>query len=488
MSSLQELLREHPQLSTAQVSWLRLLVSDWQLFADLSFADVVLWVPSQSGWQAVAQVRPTTGPTVFVEDRVGSYANEIEAAGLAALVARPQWSGPEAGPVSFIPVVRDGELVAGLTQHFTPTQPSPLSSLEQHYVSCATALAQMIARGQFPLSGAVTGSRRGAPRVSDGLILLDQDAVVVYASPNGVSAYHRLGFEAELVGRSLAELTTPLLRGRAAEDEGLPLVLLGKAPFRADVEGAEATLSMRSLPLITSQGERCALLLVRDVTELRSRERELLSKDATIREIHHRVKNNLQTVAALLRLQARRVDDGAAGRALRQAERRVAAIAWVHETLSTGFDETVDFGEVASSGLSALAEVARPAGAIHTKYCGRFGRIRGEDATALSLILTELVQNAAEHGLAGRDGEITVTAERIQEAHPELDQLIVTVSDDGVGLPVGTATSDNGSGPQGLGGQIVRSLVGELRGTMEWTPRPGGGTSAVIRLRPRPLQ
>ena len=80
-------------------------------------------------------------------------------------------------------------------------------------------------------------------------------------------------------------------------------------------------------------------MLLRDVTDLRSRDRELVTKDATIREIHHRVKNNLQTVAALLRLQARRMTVPEARAALEEAVRRVGSIALVHETLSQSLDE-----------------------------------------------------------------------------------------------------------------------------------------------------
>ncbi len=78
------------------------------------------------------------------------------------------------------------------------------------------------------------------------------------------------------------------------------------------------------------------------MTDLRRRDRELVTKDATIREIHHRVKNNLQTVAALLRLQARRIDSPSAKSALEEAVRRVGSIAIVHETLSQAVEENVE--------------------------------------------------------------------------------------------------------------------------------------------------
>src|SRR5947209_11033897 len=85
---------------------------------------------------------------------------------------------------------------------------------------------------------------------------------------------------------------------------------------------------------------------MRDVTDVRRRVRMLMSKDATIREIHHRVKNNLQTIASLLRLQRRRVANAEARDALAESERRIRSIAIVHETLSRDAGDVVDFNEI----------------------------------------------------------------------------------------------------------------------------------------------
>ena len=124
----------------------------------------------------------------------------------------------------------------------------------------------------------------------------------------------------------------------------------------------DAHLLLRALPL-TRDGERHgAIVLCRDVSDLRSKERELITKDATIREIHHRVKNNLQTVAALLRMQARRIAAPEAKMALNDAMSRVAAIAIVHETLSQAFDEVVDFDKVADGLLRMVGRRGRDAG------------------------------------------------------------------------------------------------------------------------------
>ena len=218
---------------------------------------------------------------------------------------------------------------------------------------------------------------------------------------------------------------------------------------------------------------------LRDVSELRRRERELLTKDATIREIHHRVKNNLQTVAALLRMQSRRLPDNEARAALDEAVRRVGTIALVHETLSQGFDETVDFDEIAARGLASVIEVATRDVPVRAERSGSFGRLRAEDATALAMVVTELVHNAVEHGLAGSGGVVSVRAERSGDEHDEL--LTVTVTDDGSGLPDGFDPDASG-----LGTQIVTSLVQDLRGRITWESAEPCGTTVrfVARLRP----
>ncbi len=167
-------------------------------------------------------------------------------------------------------------------------------------------------------------------------------------------------------------------------------------------------------------------MLLRDVSELRRRERELLTKDATIREVHHRVKNNLQTVAALLRLQARRIPSEEGRAALQEAMRRVATIALVHETLSEGLGETVDFDDVVERTVVKLAvELAGANAPVSVHREGRFGELRAENATPLALVLTELVTNAVEHGLANGGGTVTIIA------HRDGRSLRAVVKDDG---------------------------------------------------------
>ncbi|MBX3193924.1 MAG: histidine kinase N-terminal domain-containing protein [Microbacteriaceae bacterium] len=489
MTTLSDLMVAHGRSAEADIDWLHLLSADAQLLADLAFADIVLWIPTEGeSFVAVAHSRPSSAATLFYRDFVGqeikpewkAQVTEAFESGQIVDTAAPDWYEETPTRVRAVPVMRrlaptgsevTHDPIAVLTRHSNLSEARTPSRQELTFNQCANDLFAMIASGDFPDPGAPSGPRRGAPRASDGLIRLDIDGIVTFASPNGLSAFNRMGFDGELEGESLAEVTTELLTGKLVVDESLPLVVTGRAPWRTDIEARGVTVTLRTIP-IRHRGERVgAIVLVRDVTEVRHQEQELITKDATIREIHHRVKNNLQTVASLLRIQSRRAQSDASRDALSQAMRRVSAIAVVHDTLSEGLSQSVDFDDVFDRVLMLVAEVA----AGHTTTVrpvkkGKFGILPSEYATPLSLALTELVTNAVEHGLAGRNGKVEIVARRKD------DSLRVRVRDDGVGLPEGKVGS-------GLGTQIVRTLIeGELGGTIDWHTLEGEGTEVTIDI------
>ncbi|MEO6826969.1 MAG: histidine kinase N-terminal domain-containing protein [Microbacteriaceae bacterium] len=489
MSTLSDLVLAHGNSDEANIEWLHLLVGDWQLLADLAFADIVLWVPTrEDSFVAIAHARPSSAATLFYRDFVGQevkgewralVTDAFATAGIVDSIS-PEWYEETPTRVRAVPVIRrlspnspetTDAPIAVITRHSNLSEARTPSRQELTFNECANDLFAMIASGDFPDQGAPTGPRRGAPRASDGLIRLDEDGITTFASPNALSAFNRMGFVEELEGESLAEVTTRLLGARVTSDESLPLVVTGRAPWRADIEARGVTVSLRTIP-IRNLGDRIgAMVLCRDVTELRHQERELITKDATIREIHHRVKNNLQTVASLLRIQARRSHSDEARDALGQAMRRVAAIAVVHDTLSAGLAQIVDFDDVFDRVLMLVAEVASSHNTTaHPKFSGSFGALPSEYATPLALALTELVTNAVEHGLDGREGRVEIIAERTEE------RLSVKVVDNGSGLPEGQVGA-------GLGTQIVRTLIqGELGGTIDWHTMVGAGTEVTIEV------
>ncbi|MCF6523432.1 PAS domain-containing sensor histidine kinase [Streptomyces sp. JJ36] len=484
---MNDLVRQHTALGDADLEWLHLLVSEWQLLSDLSFADLVLWVPTQDGsrYVSVAQMRPNTGPTSYQDDMVGHLVPRgrrplLDAALDEGRIVRegdPEWREEVPVRVESIPVRRNGRVLGVIARNTNLLTVRTPSRLELTYLQSASDLAQMIAAGAFPFPGQ-QGEMDVSPRVGDGLIRLDADGVVQYASPNALSAYHRLGLAADLVGLHLGEATTELAPARGPVDEAMVKLASGWAPRAAEVEGNDCVVQLRAIPLKPKGVRIGSLVLLRDITEVRHRERELLTKDATIREIHHRVKNNLQTVAALLRLQARRMDSDRGREALNEAVRRVGSIAIVHETLSQNLDERVEFDEIADRVLAMVAEISP--GRVTGRRTGRFGILTAEVATPLSMVLTELLQNALEHGFGPeRQGTVEVGAVRGSGAAQQDGRLLVTVQDDGRGLPEHFDASSAGN----LGLQIVRTLVeGELGGTFAMVPAAERGTRVVLDL------
>lgn len=473
MAERSRLLADRSDLAPADIDHLRALVSDWTLLADLALADLVLWVPTwnKTGFIAVAQVRPTTGPTQLPDDVVGTFIAHGRRAHLDRAAARARVDTATAGVAPrerAIPVVRGGSVIAVISLRSTSRR-SSAGSLEAVYRQCSDDLAGMIVSGQFP-DREVADTLEAPPRAGDGLIRLDVAGRVEFASPNASSAFHRLGLAAGLVGADLASLALRLSRQPGPVDELLTQIAGGRRSGQTVIENNEAIISLRTLVVMRSDQRVGAIVLLRDVTDLRRQQRALVSKEATIREIHHRVKNNLATVVALLRMQSRRTDGPQAAAALQEAARRVGVIAVVHEALAhsggswVAFDDIVDrIGDM----FSTLAD------GLVIERSGLAGAVPPEVATPLATVLTELTANAITHGLGERPGSITIGFERIGT------RLRMQVSDSGFGLPAGFDPLHSA----GLGLQIVRTLVGEeLRGAVAWEPGRPTGTVAVVDL------
>ncbi len=564
MPSFAESVRANPELGKSDVATLQRLVTDWHLLADLSFADLLLWVaqPGHAGttgaadgdgardngaavngaavngaavngaaeptlFRVVAQARPTTGPTAYSDDMVGHTATAAELPLVAAALrggrvvrdGDPQWRDRVPVRLEAIPVRSgNGKVIAVIARSTNMIGIRMPSRLELSYLQAASDLSTMISEGTFPPKDNRTDVSR-LPRIGDGLVRLDPAGVITYVSPNALSAYRRFGFAGNLLGSHLGRVTARLAPSGGPTDEALAGMVSGEAFRATEIDSSDGTLVIRTLPLLRA-GERIgALVLIRDVTDLRSRERELMSKDATIREIHHRVKNNLQTVAALLRLQSRRVKAVEARTALDEAVRRVGSIAVVHEMLSQGVEDRLDFDHVADRLLGLVADVSAPEATVTPIRTGHFGEIPAETATPLALVLTELLHNAVEHGLQNRPGALMLGVRRYrdgqllgrggavqtttgrpvnraaQTAQPAddfpadvpgvtavgfgADLVRIEVEDDGQGLPAGFDLKSSGS----LGLQIVRSLVsGELKGRLAIAARRGGGTRVVLEF------
>ena len=497
MATLAELLRGRTLAPEAVVEHLQRLVSSWGILSDLSFSDLLLFVPisaQQGGFVVVGQVRPTTSQTLHLEDLLGREVGDNERPLLARACALgsvvegevPVTARRERARVVCIPVRMRGDIVAVLTREAPLVVGRRAGELERVYVGVFDRLARMVTAGTFPFPADEPLSSE-APRVGDGVMTLDGAGRIEFSSPNAVNALHRLGIYRGIMGASLAEL--------GLEHTPVPVAFNQQLPVSEELELGDVAVFMRCIPLLDQGKVTGALLLVRDVTDLRRRDRLLLGKDVAIREVHHRVKNNLQTISSLLRLQARRLPKGDGRHALEEAERRVRSIAVVHEILSRDTTDEVDFNDILPSLVRMAEDLSSATVPTKVTWSGEAGEMGAQVATPLAVALNELMQNAVEHafvalgghgaehyhsGPAGHgvpspgaasgatgpaDDPDNASGPRVHVSlSREGDLLSVQVRDNGSGLPEGFSIEATTS----LGLSIVRGLVNsQLGGTMK---------------------
>ena len=456
MADFTHILATRPDFTESDREWLHHLVADWQVIADLSFADLLLIVQDGDGnYRIVEQCRPSTVMTLRIDDAVGALVapemvGELDAAMQSKTVFRStvlRAVGKSTVCNVYAPVRHDGKTLGLVVRETNMATRESNGRYESESINAGKQLYEMIPRGQFPYVNAIM-SQRHVARVSDGFIMLTQEGIVRYASPNAISCFRRLGCLMTMQGHFLSEIGTDLLRRNDPVPEALPMVLMGKDAVDSEINANRSAVSVRSLPLYDNNGRTGAIILCRDVTELRRREVELQTKNATISEIHHRVKNNLQAVSALLRLQARKTKSSEVKKELEEAQRTMC-------------DQH-----------------------IHIDYVGKFGMMPAQDATPLSLVLTELITNCVEHGFEGRkEGHITISAGRSGNS------LNVVVEDDGSGLANEEHDGLARSSGSGLGTQIINTFVtNDFGGSVRWEPRHEGGTRVILDMTLRAAQ
>jgi two-component sensor histidine kinase len=201
-------------------------------------------------------------------------------------------------------------------------------------------------------------------------------------------------------------------------------------------------------------------------------------RDVLLRELHHRVKNNLQTITSLLSLQVSKTGDDCQKSALRDLEDRVRAIAMVHSLLHRSSVGQVAFGEYAESVCHGLAQTYGLSGRVAIDVQASEPMLDPDRAIPLGLILTELVSNALKHAFPdNRQGTIRVSMETRDGT------ATLRVSDDGVGMTQDPAEE---SGTSSMGLELVGILAEQLDGHMGQEGEDGTTCFVEFPLEPNP--
>jgi two-component sensor histidine kinase len=443
------------------------VVDNLQFIADLGYGDVSLAVPNSDGsLVVVADARPMTAVASLASTREGRTLSEAEEPEAYAALERGEVVADErrrtVRGISFVTMaypVGEPEPEAVVIRNLALQVLESPGKMETVFMSIAEEILGTLS--ETPLIDAEYGEPFATVRrAGDGVMRIGVDGTVTYASPNSVNIMRLAGIEGTVSGR-------PVTRLPGAEYAVNP-VLTSRGALRTEIEAGDRVIGYRTINL----GDG-AVVLVEDLTDARRREQELKVKEATIREVHHRVKNNLQTVASLLRIQGRRAGSEEVRRALAEATERVSSMAVVHELLAASTDEQIDFTEAAETVVDMVRRgLEGEATAVDVTVKGTSGYVPAQIAASLALVVAELVHNAIEHGFEGRDsGSVVVEMRRLTE------EFVLTVRDDGTGLPEDFDIADTPN----LGLEIVRTIVeDDLHGTLSFGK--GRGTTITVRF------
>jgi two-component sensor histidine kinase len=476
-----------PDLTQNETDRLDRILNFLPLLADLSRADALLCERERFDARVIAHARPHSIAPVhrntMLGERIvrGSNPSVFEAFEQSRFVRGSRaHADAEGAPVvqEAYPVHVEGRAVSHVLLVETNLLESERLRRRNHVFQRALrALKWMASRGE------PAGAEQLSPFGEyDGIIFVDADLVIRYMSGIATNLYRIIGYTESLIGKPLVYLETL--------DDKLAREALGSgACVERELEERGRTWIKKAIAIQEGDPLRIlglnrprsigVLLAVHDDTEARRRERELMIKTTMIKEVHHRVKNDLQTVAALLRMQSRRMQTEEAKLALAEAVNRILSIAVIHEFLSDQDSRTINVRDIAQRILNQMQSgVLDSSQGINLKLKGPSIFLTARQATSCALVINELLQNALEHGYDQRasGGTISLTFE------DEGDRVRLRVHDDGRGLPADFDLEHVDS----LGLRIVRTLVtDDLKGQIEM--QSDHGVSAIVSFPKIPL-
>jgi len=306
----------------------------------------------------------------------------------------------------------------------------------------------------------------------DAIVIVDRQGIIAIVNTltEKMFGYAR----DELLGQPIEILVPARFRGRHVKDrEGYSRTPrtrpmgAGQELWARRKDGSEFSVEISLSPLETEQGT-LVTSIIRDTTERHTIEERvkasLREKEVLLKEIHHRVKNNLQITSSLLKLQSGYIQDPQAREMFAESQNRIRSMALVHEKLYQSSDlSRVNFSDYVES-LTALLfrSYGVDSNQIRLRIEADQALLTIETAVPCGLIVNELLSNSLKHGFPNkRRGEVHV---RIAEEQGK-ERLLISVADNGVGLPAGLDIEKS----ETLGLQLVRTLTRQLSGQLEFS-------------------
>jgi len=443
-------------LNEEEISRLESIMDNFQFICDLLATDLMVYseAKKENHYVLVDIKRPHGHPTLFLESSVGS----LVSAKSEPFVKKAFDSGKKTlGVYGVIIAGRPTQQVVYPIYHYEKI--IAIISFEKDLYLTESLLGKNWNKVADDLVGALNQKRHKLkhwPKLvgQEGFILTDNVDQILYVS---YMAHNLLVSVLGIREKSLPSKLSVLLKDFHPDIlETEPLINLIKKRY----SGIGGTLQITSFDL----SENNKIHVLRDISELSLKEKEIKVKGALVKEIHHRVKNNLNAVAALLRMQLRRSEDVAVKEAFKQAISRLDSITLVHEFLA-GADnvQIVGMGQLIRDIVRNLQHTfGYEDKTINVSInCPPDFFLDSEQAVSVALIINELISNCYEHAFNNKStGEIQIsilTREKDDKTKPSENNFVIIVKDNGIGLP----KTFNKENPTGLGWHIINTLVTE---------------------------
>lgn len=484
---MHDLTQVYPGLSGPDLELLQNIVRGMAITADLSRADVLLLRPAAGrSVVVIAQAQPHSIASLYTTELVGQELTGPQAvAPIEALRRRRHLRAQHELVPSGAPVRQDVYPIFGSAGQLLAlfSVETSLIQLERHrhrHVSFQRAIEWV--KGMC-MRGELANAERLSPfGEMDGVLLVDAMLRITYVSGIANNLYRRLGYLDDLRGKPLSYFHT--------DDEALVHAALEAGrPMEREAQEANHIWIRKVLPVwppptfggwlqgLSARRRRGGeiggvLIMVHDATEERRKKAELKLKTTMVQEVHHRVKNNLQAIAAVLRMHARRTQNEETLRALNEAISRILSVAIIHEFLSLDESQTINLRDICQRIVAQNRQVMmEPGQQIRFSVEGPTIYLPSQQATSAALVINELIHNALEHGFGERKtGEIRL------QLIDDGERIRLIVWDDGARLPSGFDLN----APSSLGLQIVRALVqDDLHGMLRLENREDGVAATV---------
>ena len=441
-ASVESLCRKHTELSASEISYIRQIAGALPFLADTENADVFINCPCSDGNSIiVAHAWPSERPSLYQEKTIGLFSYPVT----EPAVDRTLRLGIGTRYVSAVsqeglrvvqraqPINLKGRTIGVLTYEFKPGDDRTLLKKEK------------------PQRGTETVPDNEPPALDLGwflenaldsaLLFIDVNGFVVYRNRRAAELYRSVGYVRDILGQSYRNVD--FFRSEEFVRDGMQEIQVQDRYFRS-----------RIVPV--NRDDIAFAVFLNDITSSKETAKELVLKSMAVQEMHHRIKNNLQTIVSLINLQIRRSSSKEVRENMQVVSERIRTIAMTHQLLSQNVsDARVSLKEVIANIANNVIRCETTVCQISLSQGGDDIEIDSDTATTIALVVNELIQNAIDHAFTDRTtGRVSIDVIRKSAAY-----CSVLVRDDGRGV--------RDTDPQNLGSHIIRSLVRDkLRGSL----------------------